>query len=99
MPRLFRSVKRFFWLAALVLLVTIPITGVLSAALHWRGVCSDLHGGNVPCSWGRFAIGEMFWASFLFIPFLFVAVLVHLGMALMEFLVMGWRSILKRWRE
>lgn len=87
MQRRFRSVSRFFWLATLFLLAIIPLFGVASALWNWHGVCLDRHGAEFACSWGRFAVQEMFWAVFLLIPFLFLAALVHLGMAFIEFIV------------
>lgn len=87
MHRRFRSIRRFFWLATLFSPVVILLFGVTSALWNWQGVCLDRHGVEFACSWGRFAVQEMFWATFLLIPFLFLAALAHLGMALIELIV------------
>ena len=86
MDRASRILKRIFLITGLLLLLAILVIGVVSAALNWQGVCDEATGGQVPCSRVQFALREMFWAAFLFIPYFFVAALVLLGMSLTQFI-------------
>ena len=85
MDRAFRIIQRIFLISGILLLLTIPITGLVSTALHWEGVCDGSTGGQTACPWWRYALNEMFWATFIFIPFLFLAALTWLGMSLAQF--------------
>jgi hypothetical protein len=69
-----------------VLLLVVVAIGAFSALFNWQGVCDQADGTQVPCSRLDFALGEMFWATFLFIPFFFIATLVYLGMSLAQFI-------------
>lgn len=86
MQRAFRIVKRVFLLLSLLLLLTVPVVGLVSAAFNWRGVCYGFTDGESPCSWWEFARNEMFWATFIFVPFLFLAAIAYIGMSLAEFI-------------
>lgn len=86
MNRLFRIIKLFFLVVGLLLLLAIPVSGLVSATLNWEGICTNLD-VQAPCTWWEYAGNEMFWAIFIFIPFLFIAALVFLGMSLAQFIV------------
>jgi hypothetical protein len=85
MQRAFRIIKLIFLALAALLLVAIPISGFLSAAFNWQGTCDGVD-GEWACTWLEYAASEIMWASFLFIPVLFVASLLWLGMSLAEFI-------------
>lgn len=86
MQRAFCIVKRVFLVLTLLLLLAVPVVGLVSAAFNWEGVCYGFTDGESPCSWWEFARNEMFWAMFIFVPFLFLASLVYIGMSLAEFI-------------
>jgi hypothetical protein len=86
MQRAFRIVKRVFLIITLLLVLAVPVVGMISAAANWRGVCFGFTDGESPCSWWEFARNEMFWATFIFIPFFFLAAIVYIGMSLAEFI-------------
>jgi hypothetical protein len=87
MERTFRRIKRLLLIIGLVLLLVVPVSGVVSAALHWQGFCTPGPGVVlIECSWMEYAFQEMFWALFIFIPYLFVVVVVLLGMTLIQFI-------------
>ncbi len=86
MQRAFRIVKRVFFILTLLLLLTVPVVGLASAAFNWQGICYGFTDGESPCSWWEFASREMFWATFIFVPFLFLAAVAYLGMSLAEFI-------------
>lgn len=88
MERAFRVVKRIFLILTVLLLIVVAAIGLFSALFNWQGVCDQADGTQAPCSRLGFAINEMFWATFLFIPFFFIATLVYLGMSLAQFIAM-----------
>lgn len=85
MSRVFRVIKLVFLGLGLLLLLTIPVTGLISAASHWEGVCEMEAGQEEPCSWWEYAVNEMFWMLFIFIPYFFAAALAWAGMAVVQF--------------
>lgn len=86
MPRAFRVIKLTFLLTGILLLLAVPAAGLVSAALHWQGFCENAPGAVSPCSWGQYALREMFWGIFFFIPYFFLAALAWLGMSLAQFI-------------
>jgi hypothetical protein len=87
MNRIIRIIKLLFLGIALLLCLAVPVIGLVSTAQHWQGICSDLNGGQLPCTGWDYARGEMFWTLMVFIPFMFVTSLVWIGMALVQFIV------------
>jgi hypothetical protein len=87
MNRAFRIIKFIFLVIGLLLLLSIPVSGLVSTAVNWKGVCFGFTDGQWECPWWEYAGDEMFWAMFIFIPFLFIATLVFLGMSLAQFIV------------
>ena len=87
MQRTFRIIKLIFLVTGILLLVAIPIVGLVSTANGYQGVCLDAANGEHPCTWMQYAGNEMFWAFFIFIPFLFLASIVWLGMSAVQFVV------------
>ena len=85
MNRVFRILVRILFILGLVLFLAVVIIGIVSAAINWQGVCDVAQGSQVPCSWFRFALGEMFWGLFLFIPYFFLVATILLGMTLYQF--------------
>jgi hypothetical protein len=86
MNRTFRIIKLIFLVVGILLLIAIPATGLISAALNWKGFCNGFTDGQSPCSWWEFARNEMFWAMFIFIPFFLLAALAWMGMSLAQFI-------------
>lgn len=86
MTRAFRIIKLVFLAAGVLLCMAIPVAGLVSTATSWDGTCSGFTDGQPNCPWWEYAGIEMFWASFLFIPLLFAAALVWLGMAASQFI-------------
>ena len=86
MERAFRVVKRIFLIAGLLLLLAIPVSAAVSTALHYNGTCRGTQGVGWACSGWEYAAAEMFWALFIFIPFLFLATLVFLCMKITSLL-------------
>jgi hypothetical protein len=86
MNRTFRIIKLVFLVIGILLLLAIPATGLISAAVNWKGVCYGFTDGQAPCSWWQYARNEMFWAMFIFIPFFFLAAVVWAGMSLAQFI-------------
>jgi len=84
MQRAFRIVKRIFPIITLLLVLAVPMVGMISAAVNWHGVCFGFTDGESLCTWWEFARNEVFWATFIFIPFFSLASLAYLGMALAE---------------
>jgi hypothetical protein len=84
--RAFRIIKLIFLIASILLCLAIPAAGLVSTATGWKGSCSGFDDGQWACPWWEYARNEMFWASFLFIPLLFVASLVWLVMAAAQFI-------------
>lgn len=95
MNRVFRLLMRILVIIGLLLLAAVVLIGIISAAMNWQGTCDVAGGGQAACSWFRFALGEMFWGLFLFIPYFFLAALILLGMSLFQFI----RSLVKRFRK
>jgi len=87
MHRAFRIIKLIFLAIGLLLCLLIPVAGLASTAASWNGTCYGFTDGQWPCSWWEFARGEMFWALMLFIPFLFIASLAWIGMAVAQFIL------------
>jgi len=90
------DLERIFLVAGRLLLLAIPVRGLVSPALNWEGVCYGFTDGQSACPWWRYALNEMFWASFIFIPFLFLASLIWLGMSLIQFVLSARTKILER---
>jgi len=86
MNRAFRIIKLVFLVIGLLLLLAIPVSGLISAAVNWKGVCYGFTDGQWQCSWWEYARSEMFWVMFIFIPFLALATVVFLGMSLAQFI-------------
>jgi hypothetical protein len=51
------------------------------------GICNGFTDGQSQCAWWEYARNEMFWVSFLFAPFLFLASIVWIIMAAVQFVV------------
>jgi phosphotransferase system glucose/maltose/N-acetylglucosamine-specific IIC component len=86
MSRAFRIIKLVFLVLGLLLLLAIPVTGLISAAVHYEGVCERQAGEPSPCSWWQYAVNEMFWVMFIFIPYFFAAAVAWTGMSLVQFI-------------
>jgi len=87
MQRTFHVIKLIFLVTGILLLIAIPIVGLISTTNTYQGFCPDAANGERPCTWMQYAGNEMFWASFIFIPFLFLASIVWLGMSAAQFIV------------
>jgi hypothetical protein len=85
--RAFRIIKLIFLVISILLCLAIPVAGLVSTATGWEGICHGFSDGQHNCPWWEYAGMEMFWASFIFIPLLFVAALVWLVMAGLQFVV------------
>ena len=81
----FRKINRILLFLGLLLLVAVLLIGIISAAVNWQGICESGTAGPEPCSWIQFALREMFWGIFLFIPYFFIAALINLVIALSHF--------------
>ncbi len=90
--RTFRLIKLVFLGASVLLCLAIPVAGLVSTAGGWEGVCYGLTDGQAACPWWEYALNEMFWASFIFIPLLFMASLVWIGIAAVQFVTAKVRS-------
>jgi len=86
MRRTFRIIKLIFLVTGILLLIAIPIVGLVSTAKTYQGVCLDSAKGEHPCTWMQYAGNEMFWTTFIFIPFLFLASIAWLGMSAVQFI-------------
>jgi len=86
MKKTFQWINRILLGLGLLLVLVVVIGGLISAALNWQGTCEDASGVQMTCSWGRFALQEMFWGAFLLIPYFFLATLVYLVMTLVQFI-------------
>ena len=87
MTRIFRIVKLIFLGLSILLCLAIPVAGIVSAATSWEGTCHGFTDGQHNCSWWEYAGTEMFWASFSFIPLLFVAAVIWLLMSAVQFIM------------
>jgi hypothetical protein len=85
--RAFRIIKLIFLTASILLCLAITVAGLASTITGWEGICYGFTDGQHDCPWWEFAGTEMFWASFTFIPLLFLASLVWLGMAVLQFVI------------
>lgn len=83
--RIFRIIKLIFLGLSILLCLAIPVAGLVSTARGWHGMCQGFNHDTWRCPWWEYAGTEMFWASFSFIPLLFVAALVWLVMAAAQF--------------
>jgi hypothetical protein len=92
MKKVFRLLTRILVIIGLLLVLAVLLIGIISTAINWQGVCDLAEGATEPCSWFQFALGEMFWSLFLFIPYFFLAALSLLGMSLYQF----FRSLVQR---
>ena len=95
MNRAFRILKLIFLITGLLLLIAIPVSGLISTAVNWHGSCEKGAQEPGPCSWGEYALQEMFWSIFIFIPFLFLATLLLLGLSIIQFIT----SLVKKHRQ
>ena len=87
MQRTFRIIKLIFLVTGILLLIAIPIVGLASTVNNYQGVCLEATNGERPCTWIQYAGNEMFWTTFIFIPFLFLASIAWLGMSAVQFVV------------
>lgn len=87
MTHAFRIIKLTFLVVSILLCLAIPVAGLVSTVKGWDGACQGFNHDDWDCPWWEYAGTEMFWASFVFIPLLFVAALVWLGMAAAQFLI------------
>jgi hypothetical protein len=85
--RAFRIIKLVFLVAGVLLCLAIPVVGLVSTAIGWEGTCQGFNHDTRACPWWEYAGTEMFWASFMFIPLLFLAALVWLAMAAAQFII------------
>lgn len=85
--RTFRIIKLVFLAGSVLLCLAIPVAGLVSTATGWEGTCYGPGDGRHACPWWEYAVMEMFWASFLFIPLLFIAAVVWLGIAVAQFIL------------
>jgi hypothetical protein len=84
--RVFRIIKLVFLVLSILLCLAIPVAGLISTATSWEGICYGFTDSQHNCPWWEYAGTEMFWASFLFIPLLFAAAVIWLGMATAQFI-------------
>ena len=92
MNRAFRIIKLIFLIFSILLCLAIPVAGLVSAMTGWEGLCNGFTDGQHACPWWEYAGTEMFWASFAFVPLLFVAAVVWLGMAVLQFIMASVRK-------
>jgi hypothetical protein len=85
--RIFRIIKLIFLVISILLCLAIPVAGLVSTVQGWEGTCQSFNHDQWTCPWWEYAGTEMFWASFLFIPLLFVAALVWLVMAATQLII------------
>jgi len=87
MNRVFRIIKLIFLVLGILLCLAIPIIGLVSTATTYHGICSGFTDGQSPCTWMEYARNQMFWSLFIFIPLFFLASVVWLIMAAVQFIV------------
>ena len=87
MARTFRIIKLIFLVTSILLCLAIPVAGLVSTVRGWDGTCQGFNHDQWDCPWWEYAGTEMFWSSFMFIPLLFVAALVWLVMAALQFII------------
>ena len=92
MTRVFRIIKLIFLVACILLCLAIPMAGLVSTMTGWEGLCYGFTDGQHNCPWWEYAGREMFWASFTFVPLLFVAAVVWLIMAALQFIMASVRK-------
>jgi hypothetical protein len=79
-----RKINKILLILGGILLLGILVMGFISTAVNWQGVC-DIEGeGQVSCSWLQFALREIFWGIFIFIPFFLIAALINIGILLYQ---------------
>jgi hypothetical protein len=83
----FRIIKLVFLVLSILLCLAIPVAGIISTLTSWEGICYGFTDGQHDCPWWEYVRTEMFWASFLFIPLLFGAAVVWLGMSAVQFVM------------
>ena len=87
MQRAFRIIKLIFLGISVLLCLAIPIAGLVSTATSWEGICYGFTDGQHDCPWWEYAGTEIFWATFLFVPLLFIASLVWMAFAAIQFVM------------
>jgi len=95
MNRIFRIIKLVFLALGILLCLAIPVAGIVSTVTGWHGTCQGFNHDYWRCPWWEYAGTEMFWASFTFIPLLFVAAVVWLLMSAAQFVT----AMVKKRRE
>ena len=85
MNRTFRIVKLVFLVLCALTVLAIPIVGLGSTAFNYHGICYGFTDSQSNCSWWQFAGNEMFWASFILIPLLFLMSVAWLVMSGIQF--------------
>lgn len=93
--RIFHIIKLIFLVISILLCLTIPVAGLVSTVTSWEGICYGFTDGQHNCPWWEYAGTEMLWASFSFIPLLFVAAVVWLAMSAAQFVT----AMVKKRRE
>jgi len=86
-----RIVNWIFLAVCTCLLIAIPILGVGSTAINWKGICYGFTDGQSPCSWWEFARNEMFWASMVIVPLLVITLGVWLMVNAIRWAVRAYR--------
>ena len=86
MKRTFRIIKLVFLILGILFCLAVPILGLVSTATTYQGTCHGFTEGQSPCTWMEYAGKEMFWSSFIFVPLLFLAAIVWLVMAAIQFI-------------
>ena len=95
MTRIFRIIKLIFLVLSILLCLAIPVVGLIFTATSWEGICYGFTDGQWECPWWEYAQNQVFYASFLFIPLLFVASLVWLVMAAAQFIA----AKVQKWKK
>ncbi len=95
MNRVFRIIKLIFLIVGILLCLAIPMAGIISTVTGWHGMCQGFNHDTWRCPWWEYAGTEMFWASFTFIPLLFMAAVVWLLMSAVQFVM----AMVKKRRE
>lgn len=86
MKKTFQIIKLIFLFLSILLCLAIPVIGLASTAINYHGICYGFTDGQSACSWLEYARNEIFWASFIFIPLLFLASMIWLFMAALQFI-------------
>jgi hypothetical protein len=96
MARAFRIIKLIFLVVSILLCLAIPAVALVSTVKGWHGTCQGFNHDYWACPWWEYAGTEMFWAFFIYIPYLFLAAFVWLVMAALQFIVAQVRKQKKR---